>query len=266
MKPLSLLSILILFASCQLSEPSRVPKLYLSFTPRDVNYVWIKPTAESGELKIIVSTYNQLMHGENDARYAYAETWQQIDQAIPELEAAYKKSKYTYDDTVYISISEQAEHVRKEEQTPDVGYDRPVLPDLVEYRTDRMASLSITADRSFCGRVAGNELNDLFFIHPAYPGFYASGQIFTPTETLSLNVWISRDPYVPEVGVFTMDRELTPTERQATITVAMTTTSGKHFRTSHKIAINCQSGITKYLHTDFFCSIADEYLATRTDE
>lgn len=258
---------LLLLCGCKgnLDGPAPTPKYYLSFAPRDVNYVWMKPTTESGSLRIILTAYNQLMHGGADARYAYAETWQQIDRAIPELEAACKISCYTfskYENPVFISIPEQAEWVRKEEQRTDVKYDGPVPPGLVEYRNDRVASLSVTADTPFCGRAAGSELNDLFFMRPDYPGFYASGQIMSPRETLPLVAWISNDPYVPAVGVLTADAEM---EQSATITIELTTTSGKRFRASKQIVSRCQSSISKYLHDDFMCSIADEFLAERVD-
>ncbi len=261
------LSFLLLLCGCKgnLDGPAPTPKYYLSFAPRDVNYVWMKPTTESGSLRIILTTYNQLMHGGIDARYAYAETWQQIDRAIPELEAAYENSCYIfliYDNPIYLSIPEQAERVYKEEHRTDGKYDGPVLPDLVEYRNDRVASLSITADTPFCGRSAGSELNDLFFMRPDYPGFYASGQIMSPRETLPLVAWISNDPYVPAVGVLTADAEM---EQSATITIELTTTSGKRFRASKQIVSRCQSSISKYLHDDFMCSIADEFLAERVD-
>lgn len=270
-----ILSIVLLLPCCKSENDKNDPPpiIHMSFAPREANYVWVKPSVENDRFKIVICSYNQMLQNGSD----YTETWQQIDSSIPEIETAIKNVERSELAMDYIPFGEQAEYVEREKHNPNIRYIGPVLPRLIEYRTDEIVSLRITADRNFLGETPGILLNSHFRIYAAFtfpcwfPVLSKTSGSYVGEEYLkrrSLNEIAAQRMVVPACAVIDLfeNESLTEEELQATITVEMTTKSGKSFRASHKIESSCRSIFPDGFHDNFICSIDDEYLATRIDE
>lgn len=261
-----------ILSGCNSDRRDIPPILHMSFAPREANYVWVRPSVEEGRFKIVISSYNQKLSNGPD----YAETWQQIDAPVAEIEAVIKNIKKHSWRMAYVPFEKQAEYVETEKHDPNKQYIGPILPQLTEYRTDEVTSLRITADRPFLGEQPGALLNSHFRIYDAetfpcwFPVLSKTNGSYTGEEYArrrSLDRIVAQNMVVPACAIIDLieNRPLTDEELQATIIVEMTTTGGKHFRTSHKIETSYRRIFPDGFHDDFMCSIADEYLAERID-
>ena len=276
MKKKSIITLLLagILSGCKWDRTDVLPTVYMSFAPRDANYVWVRSSVEEGKFKIVISSYNQKLQNGPD----YAESWQWIDSSVAEMEAAIKNVKKFAGSlrAGYVPFEEQAEYVETEKHDPNILYIGPVLPRLAEYRTDEVASLRITADRPFLGVQPGELLNSRFRVYGAlsFPCWFPvlskinGSYIGEESDKIrSLDRITAQNMVVPACAIIDLieNKPLTDDELQATLTVDMTTKGGKHFRASQKIETSYRKIFPDGFHDDFMCSIADEFLAERVD-
>lgn len=274
--------------SCDIEKPMGVPPQTLKFSlaPRKADYLWVRPTIEHGRFEIVISSYNQMMR----TGLEYVENWQQTEAPVHAIEFAFTSmKKVSWAPLKFISIPEQAEIIEERKNNAD-RYDRPeaFLPLLIEYRTDEMTDLRITADRTFLGEPPGTLLNRLFLIETQpylehwAPIFYGRISYFSPpTEVTKPGTIYDRMPLSYPLAELLVHGMLVPAnvvlresgapsvlseeELQATITVEMTTSAGIRFRASHKIDTEPRAIEPFESHDAFMCSIGDEYLAERIE-
>lgn len=278
--------------SCEKTiEDSPIPTFKCSLAPRKANYLWVRPTIEHGRLEIVISSYNQMMR----TGLEYAENWQQVDDPIPDIESLSSiKMNDVQNPVKFIPLQKQAEKIEKDKNDPNKYFDyrEAHLPWLIEYRTDEVTDLRITADRTFLGEPAGTLLNRLFLICPTsvkgcwfpilyqhYDSYYSylgkdivnAHNIYSRTTLLKypLSEILINRMLVPASALLRENgapSTLSDEELQATITVEMTTSAGIRFRASHKIDTEPRAIEPFESHDAFMCSIGDEYLAERIEE
>lgn len=275
--------------SCDIEKPigGRLPTYECSLAPRKANYLWVRPTIEHGRFEIVISSYNQMMR----TGLEYAGNWQQVDDPIPDIESLTSiKMNNEQGPVKFISLQKQAEKIENMKNDPGIYIDYPeaLLPWLIEYRTDEVTDLRITADRTFLGEPAGTLLNRLFLICPTdvkgcwFPILYWHyGSYLGKDITNAHNIYSRTTLLKYPLSEILINRMLVPAsallrengapsvlseeELQATITVEMTTSAGIRFRASHKIDTEPRAIEPFESYDAFICSIGDEYLAERIE-
>lgn len=246
------------------------------FAPRDVDYVWVHVLdrgSNSGLLAISILTDNRLLDSKTYPA-CHLETWMQIDDPIPQIEAQSWKYHSVYHYLSLLTVDEMVNYL--ETATGELfGFvpEGPLYPKLIEYRTEGITGVNITSDRELFGKQPGKSLNDHFcaatwrsnidvvsdYSYVDFKKIDLGPWTLDSWGSVSLNGWLSCKPLFPHVvGFNTLEPISAEDMESATITVEMTTTRGKRFRASQKI------GHAEY--TDLWQMYRPEFLATRHDE
>jgi len=194
----------------------------------------------NGNCYISITTHNQrLKHDPNEpeslALARYATIWKNIDAANPEYEEYYRKTR---PELFIVSIPDQ-EYYRTQHSNSE-----PLLiGSTIEYRTEGLASMKITADKSVFGEEPGASLNRHFYVAE----YYHSAPFSYPDLVLwpdfrnedkskrNIDKLVEFKPYLPWIFDLLSIQTLSQSEiMDIEWTVEMTTTSGKYFKISHR--------------------------------
>lgn len=251
-----------------------------SFAPRDVNYMWMIVQSTS-YLSIGIATHNHLLEEKNWPA-CYLDTWMNVDAPIAAVEERSRKHHQRFSYIRIIPIEEQVTYLEEyPEKHPSTQFDGPLYPMLIEYRTEGIAELKITANRPLFGKAAGASLNDHFAMQLSsekidhIPDFstvdfeeidFSREQLFgfEPNDynMVNLNSWLGRNPTTPEeFAIIALEPFLGEGEEPVTITVELTTTKGKRFISTQQAQTTPFEGGLKGEHI-----YREEFLATRLDK
>jgi len=237
-----------------------VDPYHYSFTPRDVNYIWAVPYSGQRQIGILVNNYNQKIEGGNTLesnRRAIAKLWKNVDRPIPEIETYFKnrlpfiigyvpiEQNFEYDLRLWKGLGAVIE--------PD--YEETFCGHCMEYRTEGIESLKISADKPLFGEEAGASLNKYFTIaegtrnvkltyvsainYEHFPVSELDGVTFgaanTPLEgrVIDIDRWVAHKPMVSPC-MFIGIKEPFDLNDDIVWTFEMTTTAGKYFKVSHR--------------------------------
>jgi len=245
-----------------------VDPYHYSFTPRDVNYIWAVPFSHNNDFTVFsieIATYNQNANGiiYADHNPIFAKLWKNVDRPIPEIEADIKKH-YPYI-IGYVPIEQNFEYDLRLWKglgaVIEPGYEEIFCGHCMEYRTEGIESLKISADRPLFGEEAGASLNKYFitelgdkFYNLAYPSYsnIPFAELSCKQEGFErcigdIDRWIAYHPVAyPSMRVLTLE-PLTESEINNTIwTFEMTTTAGKYFKVSHRAIAKLSEGEKEY--------------------
>lgn len=269
------------------------------FAPRAVDYVWVRPYAftptsiddaapELATFGVRIETNNRLFDG---ATYpdCDVDTWMQIDKPIPEIEELFRAGSSAYHYIWFVPVDEMIKHM--EEYLAKTGniVEGRLYPLLVEYRTEGIADLRITADRPLFGEPAGSLLNKYFKTRAkvgdrSHQIPYIASENFNEIDfsedelidgdisgSVMLNDWLARKPLaMPHFWIYTSETIDSEIAGKVMIDVEMTTTAGKRFKASHKIdVLGRDSDFISVYHSVYrkedLKIYMEEYLATRLD-
>jgi len=250
--------------SSPIEEPGIVDPSIYSFAPRDVNYIWAVPMNCSEKHNaywgIAVKAYNQKIESDGILYpnwKAISKVWKNVDRSIPEIEAYLRKfTRVSDSDIVPIEQNFDANFPNYEDLHFPYDAKEQFCGICLNYYTEGIVSMKISADRPLFGEEAGASLNAHFQIQEleinsglrflSSDGYYSIDQedrnLFSndnPINVADIDGWLKHKPMVmPYMSIVSYESLSEEEANKILWTFEMTTTAGKYFKVSHRGMLN----------------------------